>query len=228
MNAPEAALNSTRNGAEAPEELLPIIAHELNASLQALLAQLQLLQRELAHDPALQRRVELARQSAHRHGETIASLSTYAQRVPQKQTCRAEELAAQLLPLLRALAISRAVTLVGEFDRLPQVCIDAGWLRQILLNLLNNAIAACSGGGTVRLKSALIDEQPALIVADDGGGVSAEALPHIFTPHFTTKPDGHGLGLVHSRRLAQLMGGDLLLNNHEGQGCEFIVLLPTE
>jgi len=227
MKAPEAALNSL-DAAAAPDELLPIIAHELNSSLQALLAQLQLLQRDLAHDPALQHRLEQVQRNAHRHSETISSLAAYSQRIPKKQLCRAEEQAAQLLPLMRALAVSRQVILEGEFAPLPPVCIDSGWLRQILLNLLNNAIAACSGGGTVKLTSALIDGQPALIVTDDGGGVSAEALPHLFTPHFTTKPEGHGLGLPHSRQLAQLMGGDLWLENHPGQGCEFIVLLPTE
>ena len=215
------------SGAEtSPEELLPIIAHELNASLQGLLAQLQLLQRELENQPALQQRVELIRQNARRHGETISSLSAFSQRVPHLQMCSAESVAAQLLPLLRALAISQRVTLQGSFPRLPQVEVDANWLRQILLNLLNNAIAACSGGGTVTLKSTLHDDRPALIVADDGGGVSEATLPHMFTPHFTTKPDGHGLGLAHSRRLAQLMGGDLILENHEGEGCEFILLLP--
>jgi len=90
MKAPEAALNSL-DAAAAPDELLPIIAHELNSSLQALLAQLQLLQRDLAHDPALQHRLEQVQRNAHRHSETISSLAAYSQRIPKKQLCRAED-----------------------------------------------------------------------------------------------------------------------------------------
>ena len=86
---------------ESSEELLPIIAHELNASLQSLLAQLQLLQRDLPDDPQIKERLQLIRQNIQRHGETIASLAAYSQRIPQLQPMHAETVAAQLLPLLK-------------------------------------------------------------------------------------------------------------------------------
>ena len=126
------------------------------------------------------------------------------------------------------LRISRRVNLQSSFVVLPRVNIDANWLRQILLNLLNNAISACTDGGTVTLKSRLYNERPALIVSDTGGGVSEEMLPRLFTPYATSKPDGHGLGLPHARRLARLMGGDLIVENRPGEGADFIVLLPYD
>lgn len=115
---------------------------------------------------------------------------------------------------------------------LPQVLADADQLKQVFINLLNNASEALPEGGQLQLSSALEQDpegHPMAVVrfADSGPGIPAEVQPHIFEPFFTTKDEGTGLGLCIAARIMARHQGRLLLESSTAQGSTFAVWIPV-
>jgi signal transduction histidine kinase len=108
------------------------------------------------------------------------------------------------------------------------VLADADMLRQVIVNLVINALQALEGvnGATVVLSAGVRDGQVACSVRDNGPGVPANKADEIFRPFMTTKAHGTGLGLATSRRLIELHGGRLWVENPGGAGACFTFTLP--
>lgn len=109
------------------------------------------------------------------------------------------------------------------------VVADADMVRQVIVNLLINALQAMDGvaGATVVLSATMRDGQAAFTLTDSGPGVPADRADAIFRPFMTTKPHGTGLGLATSRRLIELHGGRLWLENPGAAGACFTFTLPV-
>jgi signal transduction histidine kinase len=101
------------------------------------------------------------------------------------------------------------------------------WTRAVL-NVLINALEACSSGGRVRVFSRVTDTACEVEVRDDGPGLSKETIERAFDPYFTTKTTGTGLGLSITRAIVEEHGGTVSLSGEEGQGCQVLFLLPLE
>ncbi len=108
----------------------------------------------------------------------------------------------------------------------PPVQADPERLRQVVYNLVTNAIRAMGGRGTVTLTTGVAGGTAWLAVADSGPGVPLQHQPRLFTPYFTTRDDGSGLGLAVSRRLTEAQGGSLSLQSTSDGGATFILRLP--
>jgi signal transduction histidine kinase len=107
--------------------------------------------------------------------------------------------------------------------------VDANRLRQALLNLLKNALEACENGKrvVVTVSSRRNDDQLYIRIEDQGSGVSAKAQAKLFTPYFSTKATGTGLGLAHVRKIMQAHGGNaVLLHSEPEKGSTFALVLP--
>jgi signal transduction histidine kinase len=118
-------------------------------------------------------------------------------------------------------------------DAALTVRADPEKLRQILLNLLANAVKFTEPGGTVRLGCAVAGDQVRVTVSDTGRGIAADQLSRVFDPfvqvdrHLTPmSQQGVGLGLAISQDLANGMGGSLEASSEPGAGSEFTVVLP--
>jgi PAS domain S-box-containing protein len=138
--------------------------------------------------------------------------------------------------------VERVVTEVGE--AIPQVKVgcdgtfadvggDEGLLRQALLNLARNAAEACEsaqGSGRVLVRGEIAQSEETgfqvIRIADNGPGISAEAMPKLFRPFFTTKANGTGLGLAVVQKIIVQHGGQVEARNRPEGGAEFIVTLP--
>jgi signal transduction histidine kinase len=124
---------------------------------------------------------------------------------------------------------------------LPRARIDAEKLRQVLMNLVQNAQQAMEGRGTVTVVSQLrrspptwVGAEPAIErawieigVTDRGPGISQKVLKNLFVPFFTTKDTGTGLGLAISQRIVQTAGGTIEVTTREGAGTTFTIVLPA-
>jgi two-component system nitrogen regulation sensor histidine kinase GlnL len=142
--------------------------------------------------------------------------------------------------LLKPLMEQKAVKVQRVFDpSLPPVIGNGDRLRQIFLNVIKNAVEACEKGGRVTVTASLAMSAPlsrvrgkksrfALVeVADDGPGLDEETKTHLFTPFFSRKKQGSGLGLVMTLHLVQAHGGLLELDNKpHGPGAVASVYLP--
>ena len=101
-------------------------------------------------------------------------------------------------------------------------------VRQVLDNLLTNALDATGRGGRITVSTALQGERVRVEVADAGPGIAPELLARIFDPFFTTKEagQGSGLGLAISTALAEALGGALTVESKLGAGSRFRLWLP--
>jgi len=116
---------------------------------------------------------------------------------------------------------------VSGVDGLAQVDGDPGQLRQVLVNLLDNAFHAAGEGGTVRVVGAARDGAVTLAVEDSGPGVDPAVRARLFEPLVTTKQKGIGLGLALVKRIVERHGGTVGYEAPAGGGARFVVRLPA-
>lgn len=113
-------------------------------------------------------------------------------------------------------------------DELPDLWIDPSHIRQVLLNLMQNAVSAMPEGGRLDLRTRTRDTVVELEVTDSGVGIPAEHLPDIFDPFFTTKEQGTGLGLATSQKIIMEHGGTIEVSSEEQAGTRFVIALPID
>jgi nitrogen fixation/metabolism regulation signal transduction histidine kinase len=119
------------------------------------------------------------------------------------------------------------IAIVNEVaDTLPPVFVDRTLVTRALANLVENALHAMPGLGTLRVTSAVEDGWVAIRVEDNGAGMDAEALTRVFEPYFSTKTTGTGLGLPIARRNIELSGGSVTVESEKGRGTAVTIRLP--
>jgi signal transduction histidine kinase len=109
----------------------------------------------------------------------------------------------------------------------PPVQAHAAELREVLVNLIINAVAAMPSGGVLTLRCFAVDERVVLEVIDTGRGIAREHQAAIFQPFTSTREGGHGLGLSVSRAIVEGYGGTLTIRSAPGQGATFALALPA-
>src|SRR5690606_4457136 len=110
---------------------------------------------------------------------------------------------------------------------LPRARGRASELKEVILNLVENAHAALDGEGRVVVTARTVGQTVEIAVSDNGPGIPAEFLPQIFEPHFSTRSSGTGLGLAIVRRLVESWGGSVAAESEPGQGTTVYVRMPV-
>jgi signal transduction histidine kinase len=104
--------------------------------------------------------------------------------------------------------------------------VDRDQFQGVVVNLVLNALDAMPGGGTLEIGVRRDPDQLRLTVTDTGPGIDPAVAERLFTPFFSTKPTGSGLGLSVSRRVVQAHGGSLTASDRAGGGACFTITLP--
>ncbi|HVN46841.1 MAG TPA: PAS domain S-box protein [Steroidobacteraceae bacterium] len=220
-------------------EIASGIAHEVNQPLAAITNYAWACQRLLGTSAPDLGEVRSALQEigtqAVRAADTIRRLRQIA-RSPEtrREPTSVNALITAITELTRADAARHGVRCELELaERLPPLNLDGTQIQQALLNLLWNALQALSGSSErpreIRISTALgANHEVEITLCDNGGGVSPEVAERLFEPFFTTKPEGTGLGLAMSRRIAQLHGGTLSYRANSPAGACFIMRLPVD
>ena len=117
--------------------------------------------------------------------------------------------------------LARVGLTVQKRPDLPKIMGDARRLEQVVRNLLLNALQACLPGGRVHLSTT----EGGFVIEDDGKGMDAQTIEKLFTPFFTTRSDGTGLGLSNARKIVDAHGGQIRVTSQPGRGARFEVLL---
>lgn len=110
--------------------------------------------------------------------------------------------------------------------KVPLLRIDARFIKQALLNLIKNAVAAMPEGGTLRVETRRADGEALVRVSDTGTGIPDEIMDKIFEPYFTTKPFGTGLGLTIVFKIVKEHFGDISVSSRVGEGTTVALSLP--
>jgi heavy metal sensor kinase len=137
-----------------------------------------------------------------------------------------------LIAELTVLFDERLVTLSFESHSVPQVLGDAQWLKQALINLLDNALRYTPPGGAVTVRLQTAEERIAVIVEDTGHGIEPEHLPHLFERFYRTDwarakdSGGTGLGLPIVKEIAEAHGGSISVTSQVHKGSVFTLRLP--
>lgn len=146
---------------------------------------------------------------------------------PQRQMVCTETFLADVLRLVESEANLRGVVLEVEApDDLPMLNLDVQQMKQVFLNLCKNAFDVTPPGGKLVLRVKVENNVVHFEVIDEGPGILAEDLSHIFEPFYTTKEHGTGLGLPISHRIIEGHGGMLTVRSAEGVGTTFVIGIP--
>jgi signal transduction histidine kinase len=237
----------------AKSEFLAVMSHELRTPLNAVIGYSELLDLGIAGSLTAEQRQQVARiRASGRHllglvNEVLDLAKVEAGRLALHSVVARVGLSADAaLSLVQPAADERGIELVGhclgEVDALYEA--DEDRVRQILVNLLTNAVKFTDAGGQVSLECGVTARPDAtarlhdgtyiyLRVEDTGVGIPSDRLSAIFDPFVqverghTRANDGSGLGLTISRRLARLMRGDITVRSEVGQGSTFTLWLPA-
>ena len=224
-------------------------AHEINNPLQIMRAEQTLIDTILGD---LQERGDLRpsadldelKDSMHqiklqidRCAEVTQALLKFArQKESKEQQVRLQDVIPEVTRLVKRKADVEGVSIVQSIpENVPSISADPAQLQQVLVNLFNNAIDAIleargSGGGELAVEAyAAEDQKVAIVVRDNGCGISADNMEKIFTPFFTTKPvgKGTGLGLSICYGIITSMGGSMEVASIPGYGTTFTIYLKS-
>ncbi|AMV47732.1 MULTISPECIES: sensor histidine kinase [Paraburkholderia] len=215
------------------------LAHELNQPLTAILSNAQAAHRFLDANPIdlLEVRETLNDiiEDNCRAGEIIRKTAALVGKSDtEMQSLDVGGIVRDALMLVHSDAVVRAVKIMlGVANDLPVVRGDRVQLQQVVLNLLLNGFdAVCDCAPADRIVSVQVSARPdssvCIAVTDRGPGVAQNQIHEIFTPFFTTKPQGLGLGLPISRSIVEAHGGRLWAENNSGRGATFYITLPFD
>ncbi len=208
------------------------LAHEVRNPLNSIALQLSILERRLTSLEAgvaerLRQLVDVIREEIRRLDALVGEFLMFSRTSRlQYQTVDLDALLADVHDLLLPEAEARHVTLrhPRAQPQAPRLSVDAEKIKQVIINLVRNALEALTDGGTVVLRTALFDGRAQVTVSDTGPGLP-EGLD-VFQLFVSTKPHGTGLGLSIAQQIVHAHGGELLAESLPGQGATFTVRLP--
>ncbi len=216
------------------------LAHEVKNPLGAIKGAAQLLEGEDSAEGGLDHEfVSIILEEVDRLDRVVGSVLDYAR--PAPGTLGEVSVREVIDKTVRFLDAERSgCELIVDLDEtLPPAHADAEQVRQVLINLVRNAVQAMGGKGTIRMSAAHLppgrvpgrdgsDEAWIQIsVKDDGPGIAPEVRDSLFMPFVTTKQKGSGLGLAISQRIVEEMGGRIDVSSQPGEGTTFSILLPV-
>lgn len=206
------------------------LTHEIKNPLAGVLAAL-----ELMRDDETSEKREVYEQilsEIRRVTTTVELLLRLAKpQPPQRTSVDLSKVSKEVSSLFSARLRRQGVALELDIaDQVPSLLLDHGLMVQLLVNLLTNALQATDRGGAIKVLVAPFpkDDGVALAVADTGQGIDPDHLDHIFTPFFTTKEEGTGLGMAICKQIVEQHGGTISVESVVGKGTRVLVLLPRE
>ncbi|MEK8033570.1 response regulator [Ideonella sp. DXS29W] len=224
---------------ELKEQFLAVLSHELRSPLSAITGWADILDQRAGGDPMLGKAAQVIRRNAQLQARMINDLLDMSAVAAGKlrvecETIDLSALATEALMSQVQAAQARGLSIESQSDGPVWVCGDAQRLSQVIGNLVGNALKFSVDGGRVQLTTSLADGEALLAVDDDGQGISAEFLPHVFDRlrqedgSITRKAGGLGLGLAIARAIVELHGGRIAaFSGGPGRGARFEVRLPT-
>jgi len=204
------------------------LAHEIRNPLASVSGAAGILRRNPHLEPKDAECLEIIRKECQRLNRLVSNFLDFARpRTPQYQTIDLAATLDSVIELAGHAIEKQPIRLRREtLPQLPAVECDPELLRQLLLNLIINAIQAMPGGGEVVVSAKPRQERVLIQVKDEGCGIKPEDRDHIFDPFFTTKENGSGLGLSVAHQIVQQHGGIITAEANPERGMTFSVLLP--
>ena len=222
-------------------KMAAVVAHEVNNPLSGILTYAKLIRKWVASGQAEHEKREEAMQcldliasESQRCGNLIKNLLSLSRTSPMNvQSTDLRGVIDRCLLLVRPQLEHGGIELqLKVAEDLPRVSCDPAQIEQVLIALIMNALDAMPRGGNLWIDSGLTNAATEVLiqVRDDGSGIAADVLPHIFEPFLTTKETGHGvgLGLAIARGIVERHSGRIEVESELGRGTTFTITLPLQ
>ena len=211
--------------------LAATVAHEINNPLESVTNLVYLAQQSQSLDPVTRGYLDTASAELQRRAQIVRqTLGFYRESSAPKDT-DVGEVTAEVLALYRRNFMAKEIRVAAEIEPHAIARVVSGEIRQVVANLITNAIDASSPRSEIRVQVKNLDGSVMIRVSDQGTGIAAENLPRLFEAFFTTKKDvGTGLGLWVSRGLIEKHKGTLTVETRTGEsdhGTTFSITLPV-
>ena len=206
------------------------VAHEINTPLAIIRGNTEVLDMCLPQGHANREEVEIISQQTERMARIVGNLLAFARQKSLDQSqCAINQILDDILSQIGHQASLCAITVVRHYQPgLAAILGDADQLRQVFSNLILNAVQAMPKGGTLTLSTSSPGPGAGCVieVADTGEGILPERLEKIFTPFYTTKESGTGLGLSVSYGIVKDHGGEIEVESSPRGGTRFKIVIP--
>ncbi len=209
------------------------VAHEINNPLGSISIRIQLLEKLLkSPEPdriSMGKHLDVVKQEMERLKQIVVDF-LFAVRPMDIQLLSEnpgpiiQQVADLVEPEAERMGIELKVQLAPE---LPKLLLDKRHIKQALLNLIKNAMAAMPRGGVLGIRAEHNEDELSIAISDTGTGIPEALLTKIFEPYFTTKKSGTGLGLTITFKIIKEHSGDISLESKEGEGSTFTIHLPV-
>jgi len=213
-------------------ELAANIAHEINNPLTTVLGFASFIAERLPAEDPMREELGLIQEEASRARDIVRDLLQFSrQRDFMPEPADVNMVLEQVVAMIRRQGAFGAVTVTETYaEDLPMVEMDVPRIKQVFLNIINNAVYAMKDGGKLTVRTTAAPELVRIAFEDSGPGIPPDVLSRIFDPFFTTKPEvsGTGLGLSVSLGIVQSHGGSIEVDSKVGAGSTFTVTLPLK
>jgi signal transduction histidine kinase len=211
-------------------ELAANIAHEINNPLTTVLGFASFLAERLKTDDPMREELGLIQEEASRARDIVRDLLQFSrQRDFSPEAVDLNIVLEQVIAMVRRQGALNTVTVEERYTPdLPPVEVDVSRIKQVFLNIINNAVYVMPDGGSLTVTTTAMGGAVRVAFTDTGPGIAAEHRDRIFDPFFTTKPEvsGTGLGLSVSLGIVQSHGGTIEVETELGRGSTFSITLP--
>ena len=234
----EKALERARAAEKSRNMFFSIVSHDIRTPLNAILGYSELLQKGIASEAERDEALKSIQASGTTLLELVNDVLDLARMDAGKMTLspepvRLDQLTDEVFASFRMAADEKGLELVNRTADVPTVLLDEHRFRQILFNLVGNAVKFTERG-TVIVAATYVGKKLEVSVSDTGCGIPADILPRILDPfvqvqdasHSADRVIGTGLGLSICRSLVEVMGGELVVESELGKGSKFAIVMP--
>ena len=209
-------------------ELAAGLAHEIRNPLAGIAGVVEIMARDLPAGSPARAVVKDVRVKVVQVNQILTNLlQTVRPHPPDMRPSDLNTTVEDAIAMARQQALSRTIEIILKKDvALETIAHDSNQIRQVLINLLLNAIQAIDGVGQITVEIEGHTQSAAIVISDTGRGILPEHLPNIFRPFYTTKGNGTGLGLSFARRIVEEHQGHIDVTSIIGKGSRFVVWLP--
>jgi len=226
QNAQEQLLQAAKLAAIG--ELASNVAHEINNPLTSILGYAELIKEEKDID-SIMKDVQIIESESLRARDIVHQLLEFSRkRSLEMKKVDVNELLKEVIGLISLQIKDTDIRIVKDFNSVPATQGDPNQLKQVFLNIINNATYAMQDRGTLAIRTAMGNGDIHVSISDTGRGISKDILSRIFEPFFSTKKEkGTGIGLSVSYKIIQSHNGRIEVWSEEGKGSTFTVVLPV-
>ncbi|TAN38467.1 MAG: HAMP domain-containing protein [Nitrospirae bacterium] len=211
-------------------ELASNVAHEINNPLTSIMGYAELIREETDLE-SIMKDIDIISKESIRARNIVQQLLEFARRRPlEVKEVAVNNLLKETVSLVRVQLKDARIKITEQYGNLPVIMGDPNQLKQVFLNILNNAVHSMTDGNReLSITSSTDNSAVHIAITDTGHGIPADVLPRIFEPFFTTKKEkGTGLGLSITYKIIQSHRGRIDVRSEIGKGTTFTIVLPVQ